>query len=289
MLDLIEVKPKINKKKIILIICVAIIIVLASIFGAIMLAKTNSEKEEITDQKYISRKNFKHIVNFPSKLPVVNQNVKDKIQGIYKSEEKRVFLTFDDGPSKTVTPLILDFLKQENIKATFFVLGTRVGYYPDIVKRAYDEGHFIGNHGYSHEYSRIYSSPIAVFDEYNQTETLIRNAIQNEEYASRLMRLPGGTAGGKYANIKRQAVELLDQNDICHVDWNALTGDSAGSNTKEEMLESVKSTIGDKNSVVILMHDAGNKILTYEILPELIQYLRESGYTFMNFYDLMKE
>ena len=59
--------------------------------------------------------------------------------------------------------------------------------------------------------------------------------------------------------------------------------------TKEEMLEYVKSTIGNKKSVVILMHDAGDKILTYETLPELIKYLKEQGYEFQNIYDIMNE
>ena len=63
-------------------------------------------------------------------------------------------MTFDDGPS-TVTPDILDILKQENIKASFFVLGSRVEAMPGMVKRIYEEGHYIANHGYSHTYSAI--------------------------------------------------------------------------------------------------------------------------------------
>lgn len=64
--------------------------------------------------------------------------------------QKYVALTFDDGPHKDYTPQILDTLKKYNAKATFYVLGNRVSYYPDIVKRAYEEGHEIGNHTWSH-------------------------------------------------------------------------------------------------------------------------------------------
>ena len=68
---------------------------------------------------------------------------------IYKSDTKRVFLTFDDGPSP-VTSKILDILKQENVKATFFILGSNVDSRKDVVKRMYEEGHLIGNHTYTH-------------------------------------------------------------------------------------------------------------------------------------------
>ncbi|MCI8486600.1 MAG: polysaccharide deacetylase family protein, partial [Clostridia bacterium] len=125
-----------------------------------------------------------------NKLALTQEQI-DKINNIYStSEEKRVFLTFDDGPSKTVTPLILDLLKQEDIKATFFVLGNRVEQNPEILKRIFEEGHYIANHGYSHKYSNIYTSIQSVLDEYNKTEQCIKTALKNEEYNSRVFRFP---------------------------------------------------------------------------------------------------
>ena len=67
-------------------------------------------------------------------------------------------MTFDDGPTTSVTPKILDILKEENVKATFFVIGKSVDAHPEIVKRAYDEGHYIANHGYSHNNSKLYKN-----------------------------------------------------------------------------------------------------------------------------------
>ena len=96
---------------------------------------------------------------------------------IYKSDTKRVFLTFDDGPSP-VTSKILDILKQENVKATFFILGSNVDSRKDVVKRMYEEGHYLANHGYSHTYSKIYSSPQSVLDEYNECNDKVKNAIE---------------------------------------------------------------------------------------------------------------
>lgn len=223
-----------------------------------------------------------------AKLPELTEEGKQNIQNIYKSETKRVFLTFDDGPSKNVTVSILDILKQENVKATFFVLGSRVELYPDIVKREYDEGHFIASHGYSHIYSQIYASPQSVLDEYNKSLVAIRNAIGEQEYNPHLFRFPGGYAGGKYALIKQEAATVLEQNGIMHVDWNALTSDAAGSTTTEQFLTELDRTVKQHTSVVVLMHDAGTKQATADALPQIIAYFRDRGFEFKNFYDVFK-
>ena len=223
-----------------------------------------------------------------AKLPELTDEGKNNIASIYHSDTKRVFLTFDDGPSSSVTPLILDTLKQENIKATFFVLGSRVELNPEITKRAYEEGHYIASHGYSHVYSQIYASPQSVIDEYNKSLTAIRNAIGVQEYNPHLFRYPGGFSGGKYANIKKQSVQLLDANNIAHVDWNALTSDAAGCTTTEQFLAELEKTVPKHNSVVVLMHDAGSKKATAEALPTIISYFRDRGYEFENFYSIIK-
>lgn len=210
------------------------------------------------------------------------------MENIYRSETKRAFLTFDDGPS-TVTSTILDILKQENIKATFFVLGSRVDAMPETVKRIYEEGHYIANHGYTHSYSSIYASPQVVLDEFNQCNDVVKNAIGVPEYNSHLFRFPGGLSGGKYAEIKSQAKELLSQNDILHVDWNALSGDAETNDlTVEYEMERIQQTVSNKSSVVILMHDAQAKAVTAEALPQIISWLRENGYEFKNFYEIIK-
>ena len=125
------------------------------------------------------------------KLPQVTEQAKQDFETIYRSETKRAFLTFDDGPS-IVTPNILDTLKQKNVKATFFMLGSNVQKLPETVKRVFDEGHFIANHGYSHVYSSIYASPQTVLDEFNQTNDAIKTAIGEPEFNSHLFRFPGG-------------------------------------------------------------------------------------------------
>lgn len=211
----------------------------------------------------------------------------NSINNIYNGEEKRVFLTFDDGPTKEVTPHILDILDKYNIKATFFVLGTRVKQNPDILKREYETGHYIANHGYSHKYSSVYKSADAVLEEYNRTENAIRDALGNDSYSSNLFRFPGGSRGGPYEKVKKEARSKLNEYGIAYLDWSALTYDAEGAKTKDDILKNLKETINGWNNVVILMHDAADKKVTYETLEDVIKYLQEKGYVFKSIYDII--
>ena len=290
-LDLIEISSKMNNNKIIIYILIGIIIVAISTLAEFYFANKNFEKHQndMQEEVVLAEQLKKEKEEKKEKLlPVLTPEAQAFINNIYKQQEKTVYLTFDDGPSRTVTPLILDVLKQENIKATFFVLGSRVELNPDIVKREYEEGHYIANHGYSHVYSTIYNSVESIIHEYNITQQAIRNSIGVQEYNCHLFRFPGGSIGGKYKDIKNAAKPVLEQNEIAYLDWNALTNDSAGAKTKEQMVQSLIGTIENKNTVVVLMHDAGDKILTYEVLPEIIQIFRDRGYTFGDFYNIMK-
>lgn len=295
-MDLISIKRKYKniRNTIIAIFLIIIIIILFIIFRENYLNKlyekihisyeNQIEQAKIAEQKIAEQKEAER----RAKLPQLTEVGKSNLTNIYSSETKRVFLTFDDGPSKKVTTAILDVLKQENIKATFFLLGSRVELYPEIVKRQYDEGHYVASHGYSHIYSQLYSSPQSVLDEHNRCMMVIRNAIGEQEYNSHLFRFPGGYTGGKYAQIKEQAAQLLEQNEILHVDWNALTADSAGATTAEEFILELEKTVPKYNSVIVLMHDNGTKQSTAEALPTVIQYFRERGFEFENFYSVIK-
>ena len=246
----------------------------------------NSYKEYIEEHKKMDDIKNQQVEN--TALPKYTQNSKEAMQNIYNTNTKVAYLTFDDGPSEVVTSLILDVLKEHNIKATFFVVGTYVDKYPEIVKRAYVEGHYIANHGYTHNYKKIYTSSDSVLEEYNKTEKAIQNAIGVKEYSSHLFRFPGGYSGSSYKTVKRQAGNLLNKNNISYIDWNVLTGDAQGANTKEAIIKNVKKYSKDKGIIVLLMHDSSSKILTYETLIEVINYLRNEGYTFDNFYSIMR-
>ena len=244
-----------------------------------------------TDYIAVIKSSFqnKKIEIINSKLPpqLTEEQYNNIINIYHLSDEKTVYLTFDDGPSNNITPLILDLLNKENIKATFFVLGTNVNWYPDILKREFSEGHFIANHGYSHKYSEIYQSPETILNDFKACEQAIQKALNNDTYTSKVYRYPGGSTGGKYHDIKYEGKQLLKDNNIAYLDWNALTCDAEGTPTHESILENLKETVGEKKNVVLLMHDSSSKILTYETLPEVIQFFKENGYTFKTLYDVL--
>lgn len=244
--------------------------------------EAQEEKNEIIEQQSETNKIYSY--DFSG----LNTEELERFDKIYsRSDPKRVFLTFDDGPTSQVTPYILDLLRDEGIKATFFVLGSRVDANPELVKREYEEGHFIANHGYSHSYSKIYQSSDTVLDEYNTTVNSIRNAIGNPNYNSLVFRFPGGSIGGPYDSMKKATKQVLRNQGIASVDWNALSGDAEGIKTKEGLYNRFLQTASSYSSVVLLMHDAADKILTYEVLPQIISYCRDNGYEFKTMYDLI--
>lgn len=276
------------KNKIVITIAVlAIVIAIIAVICNYNYVIGNFEQEEENIVENIVQEEIEIVEEEKNYLPQLTEEGEENISSIYSSDIKIAYLTFDDGPSGDVTPLILDLLKQEDIKATFFVLGSKVKAYPDVVKRAYEEGHYIANHGYSHKYDKIYETAQTVLEEFTKTEQCIRDAIEVEEYSSHLFRFPGGSVG-PYGAVKKEAIELLKENNIAYIDWNALTRDSEGKFTKEELLNNLKSTVKNKKSVVVLCHDASGKILTYEVLKDIINYLREEGYTFGDMRDIIK-
>ena len=109
------------------------------------------------------------------------------------------------------------------------------------------------------------------------------------EYNSHLFRFPGGLAGGPYAEIKKQAKDLLAENNILHVDWNALNGDGETNNLSVDFeIQRLNETTQNKNSIVVLMHDSPLKSVTADALPQIIANLRDKGYVFKNFYEIIK-
>lgn len=296
---LIAVEKKVNKKKVFFLIIIVLTIVALSIYCAIKYVNYTKQKKEEQEKVILEQQELQRQLEIQAEIEKKQQEKEQintkafteeqilTIENIYNADEKRVFLTFDDGPTQSVTPFILDLLKQEDIKATFFVLGNRAKANPKLIKREFEEGHYIANHGYTHKYSEIYKIPENVLNEYNYTEECIQEALENPNYHSKLFRFPGGSNGGYYSEIKFQAKQILKQNGIVYLDWNCLSKDAEGAKTKEQLIQNIIDTMGEKKSLVILMHDSTDKILTYETLPDIIQYLKENGYEFKTIYDIL--
>lgn len=190
--------------------------------------------------------------------------------------EKVVYLTFDDGPSKN-TQKVLDILDEYNAKATFFITGQQPEYL-SMIKMAYDAGHTIGLHSYIHDYEKVYASVDAYFEDLEKIGEIAKEQIG---FVPCYIRFPGGasnTVSRKYTKgIMSKLTEMVQEKGYQYYDWNLDSTDAAGG-TKDDI---VKNACTDKiNHVVILFHDAAAKAATVEALPEILEYYSAHGYEF---------
>lgn len=199
--------------------------------------------------------------------------------------QKVVFLTYDDGPSRTNTPKILDTLDKHNVKATFFVTGKTLEdggeTAKELVTRAYNSGHSLANHSYSHDYKILYPNRTLDFEtfknDFAKTDKILEDVLQTS-FKTKVWRCPGGLMSWKgmeplkdYA--KSQGIGLID--------WNALNKDAEGKkkNADELFQEAVKTSQG-KDMIVLLMHDTYGKEETAKYTDRIIQYYKDNGYVF---------
>lgn len=190
------------------------------------------------------------------------------------TEIKTICLTFDDGPTDSTTPKILDILRKENIPATFFVIGRQISSRKEILQRTFDDGHAIGIHTYSHEYKQIYASTSALLGDIRRCQKSIREVLP--EWNSDLYRFPGGEAG--LSDTLISAVKNAGYK-ICS--WNASIEDAVSPNASaEDLYNNAVRSAGEKNHVVLLLHDGVGYRETIRALPKIIEYFRSKGYTF---------
>lgn len=198
--------------------------------------------------------------------------------------QKVVYLTFDDGPSETVTPQILDILEKENVHATFFVLGKYVDSSEkgkELIKRMISDGDAIGIHTYSHDYNYLYPNRTVNVDNFMSDVDKTRAALKNvlgDDFETQAIRYPGGHMSWKNTE---PLDKIFEEKGYSYIDWNALSKDAEGPKKNAEQLaqEAIKSA-GTKEKVVLLMHDTYGKEETAKSLPTIIQYFKDQGYQF---------
>ena len=194
-------------------------------------------------------------------------------------EEKVCYLTFDDGPSSTNTPGILDVLQQENVKATFFVVTSQINEETQsILQRIVDEGHTLCIHANQHEYGRLYASTeayLADFAEaYDKIYALTGYRVQG-------FRFPGGSNGQvNNSGCYREIVAEMTRRGFEYYDWNAYDHDAEGGNySVEQMVQFAvhEVSISSRNDTIMLLHDTYGKEKTVQALPSIIRQLKAAG------------
>lgn len=203
---------------------------------------------------------------------------KEKVQNLPTFKKKIAYLTFDDGPSEN-TLKILNILKIENIKATFFVNGYGKEY---IYKKIVSEGHAIGNHSYSHDYKALYTSVEGFKNDVNRLATF----LDKMGIETKLFRFPGGSNnhvsweyGGK--DIMSKLVQLPNEMGYEYFDWNVSSEDATGINVSTStLIQNIMKEAKTTQNAIVLMHDSESKETTVEALPQIIEVLREMGFKF---------
>lgn len=224
---------------------------------------------------------------------MVSQNTNDLLKGtkqypVRTDGKKVVYLTFDDGPSTTNTPTVLQTLDKYNVKATFFVMGKSLNandQAKELLKEIAKDGHAIGNHTYSHNYNYLYPDRTMnvnnIINDINKNEKLMQDVL-GKDFSTRVIRFPGGYWSW---NGREPMKNKMNEFDIQNIDWNALNGDAEGKKKNADELvaflkKSVESLGPNADSIVVLMHDTYGKAETAKALPQIIEYFQSKGYEF---------
>lgn len=198
------------------------------------------------------------------------------------SEEKKVALTFDDGPDDIFTPQILDVLKEKNVKATFFVIGKRAEGYPKVMRRIVDESHLVGNHTWSHPNIMKISLEDAK-QEVLKTEKLLKSYCDDSADRIKIFRSP-------YGSIDPERVEFISNIGYKIIAWNVDSLDWKGLSA-EEVKTYVLENVTEGS--IILQHSAGGEgedlSGSVEALPEIIDVLKEEGFEFVTIDEILKD
>ena len=191
-----------------------------------------------------------------------------------KSSGKKVYLTFDDGPSSN-TDQILDILKDYDVKATFFVVGKTDERSVKAYQRIVEEGHTLAMHSYSHKYDEIYESKEAFARDLNSLQEYL---YETTGVWPRIYRFPGGSSNTVSKVDMQELIEYLTDIGITYFDWNVASGDAVSRTLPAEtIVNNCLSGIEKQKESVILMHDASNKGTTIEALPQIIEAIQDQG------------
>lgn len=268
-------KKRVQRLKKIIVITVATLLILPSIFCIILAVRIGNLEKQIQELKKEGNKSLEIVWNEETIEPI--NTTEEKTEEEVETEEaeteeqnvQKIYLTFDDGPS-IYTEEILDILKRYNVKATFFVTGMNMPQYKDCLQKILDDGHTLGIHTYSHVYNDIYESLEAFQEDFYKLRDYIYECTGED---IKIYRFPGGSSNTIVsAQVREQIMKWLKEENIQYYDWNVSSGDA--SNTllsAEEIAENCINGIKKCNTAIVLLHDSGGKKSTIEALPLIIE------------------
>ena len=277
-------RKRINRlKKIIIGILIAAILISAvmSVVCGFLVWKIAGLKEELRESEArcdallltIAEGDF-HLDDeyFPEEVveEEVEMPVPEEPASVSETHTRKVYLTFDDGPSEN-TRAILDVLKEYDVKATFFVTGQQALSHPERYREIAEEGHTLAMHSYSHKYSEIYETVDSFGEDLLTLQTFLE---ETTGVTPAFYRFPGGSSNTVSKMPMSDLCDYLADNGITYFDWNITSKDAVSPmRPAQEIVTNCTQNLENFDNAVILLHDAANKTSTVEALPEVIEYI----------------
>ena len=200
----------------------------------------------------------------------VEMPVPEEPASVSEAHTRKVYLTFDDGPSEN-TQAILDVLKEYEVKATFFVTGQQALSHPERYREIAEQGHTLAMHSYSHKYSEIYATVDSFGEDLLSLQTFLE---ETTGITPVFYRFPGGSSNTVSKMPMSDLCDYLADNGITYFDWNITSKDAVSPmRPAEEIVTNCTQNLENFDNAVILLHDAANKTSTVEALPEIIEYI----------------
>lgn len=284
-------RRRINKIKKIIIGLVITCIIVPTVLSAMLAVKVVMLENEIEQLKLASSKTITTVKEpvaqstvldtLDSTKPAVDDSLDEKVDLNASSDNekeddmegiRKVYLTFDDGPSDN-TDAILDILAEYNVKATFFVLASDDLSAKRIYNRIVDEGHTLAMHSYTHVYNQIYAN----MDNYKNDVLSLQSFLEDMTGIKPVIyRFPGGSSNTVMNVDIQECISFLEDENITYFDWNVSSGDATGNGYPASTIaENVISGVLKQDDSIVLLHDASNKNATVESLPIIIESLLE--------------
>lgn len=271
-------KKRVKRIKKIIVGTAIVLLLLPTIMCLFLLVKVHSLEKQIETITKVSdsgvvKAQEKEVKT--TKAPKKASTAEPTIKPTDDTTTKKVYLTFDDGPGSQ-TGKILDILKKNHVKATFFVTGKEDASSKKIYQRIVKEGHTLAMHSYSHIQDVIYDSKEAFEKDLKQINRCLYEATG---VYTKFYRFPGGSSTQNTSLPIQNFIDVLKKNHYLYLDWNVISPDINNANaTKEQVVTGVMQGVDAYDTAVVLMYDVADKPMTVKALPSIIKQIKAKNY-----------
>ena len=271
-------KKRVKRIKKIIVGTAIVLLLLPTIMCLFLLVKVHSLEKQIETITKVSdsgvvKAQEKEVKT--TKAPKKASTAEPTIKPTDDTTTKKVYLTFDDGPGSQ-TGKILDILKKNHVKATFFVTGKEDASSKKIYQRIVKEGHTLAMHSYSHIQDVIYDSKEAFEKDLKQINRCLYEATGVH---TKFYRFPGGSSTQNTSLSIQNFIDVLKKNHYLYLDWNVISPDINNANaTKEQVVTGVMQGVDAYDTAVVLMYDVADKPMTEKALPSIIKQIKAKNY-----------